>query len=111
VSLWLVVVVVTTTAVAVVTVGAVVVVAIGADAVKICKVFLKHCNHYFITVKPCQTIALHVCNLIFQQGKSHICCFVTFKANSYTQDCAATTFLYTHTHTRAHTHTVYFTML
>jgi hypothetical protein len=39
-SLWLVVVVVITTAVAVVTVGAVVVVATGADAVKECKLSL-----------------------------------------------------------------------
>jgi hypothetical protein len=40
-SLWLVVVVVITTAVAVVTVGAVVVVAMGAEAVKKCKLLLK----------------------------------------------------------------------
>jgi hypothetical protein len=51
-SLWLVVVVVTTTAVAVVTVGSVVVVAIGAEAVKECELLYDHCN-------CCKTMSSH----------------------------------------------------
>jgi hypothetical protein len=82
-SLWLVVVVVTTTAVAVVTVGAVVVVAIGAEAVEECNVTLKHYKHHFIIVKPCQTKVVYVCNKILQQEKPNTCYyFVTFKFNS-----------------------------
>jgi hypothetical protein len=89
-SLWLVVVVVTTTAVAVVTVGAVVVVAIGAEAVEECKLFLKH----YIIVKPCQPIVVHVCNMIFQQGKPDTCYFVTFNANTHTGLCYHHSYFY-----------------
>jgi hypothetical protein len=50
-SLWLVVVVVITTAVAVVTVGAVVVVAIGAEAVQECELLHDQCNCCFSATK------------------------------------------------------------
>jgi 3-keto-L-gulonate-6-phosphate decarboxylase len=50
-SLWLVVVVVITTAVAVVTVGAVVVVAIGAEAVKELRLLYDQCTCCFIATK------------------------------------------------------------
>lgn len=57
-SLWLVVVVVVTTAVAVVTVGAVVVVAIGAEAVKECQLLYDHCNSCLTATKSCQVMVL-----------------------------------------------------
>lgn len=57
-SLWLVVVVVITTAVAVVTVGAVVVVAIGAEAVKEWELLYDHCNCCFTSPKSCQVMVL-----------------------------------------------------